>query len=224
MSEHGKCWLPEHDEFLSLHADHEDDILAHILQRTTHAVACRRIRLALKYFKEAQPSHITFSECLQIFHANHELAEKEQGRFFKRSTVPNSIVSAPMAKHTIVSLDELEKMATVIMQNLGAGYSEDIYQRALFNQIVKLDPTARMEVSIPVLYDNDILGICRADIVTHEYFIEIKAMHSLSSSFKDIRNKIRKYMRHVADGGNKEGILINFNQENERLEIFPINA
>jgi GxxExxY protein len=225
MSEHGKRWLPDQDAFLLLHIDQEDEILAHILQRTPHAVACRRIRLATKSFKEAQPSHTTFSEYLQNFHANPELAERIEGRLFKRGAEANNLVLAPLATNTIISLDDLERMATLIMQDLGGGYSESIYQHALFNKIVKMDPTARMEVSMPVVYDNEILGICRADVVTREYVIEIKAVRSLRSSFQQIRNQIRKYLRHIGlaeGGGEKDGIVINFNQENERLEFLPI--
>lgn len=221
-SQHGKRWLPEHDGFLLRHIEQEDQIIAHILERTAHAVACRRIRLAMNFFKESPSSFTTFSECLQHFHANPELAEKMHKHVFQRA---NTTITNTNSKHLVanplISLGALEQIAMHIMRDLGAGYSESIYQHALFHQLFKIDPTARMEVSMPVMYEGEVLGTCRADIVTGGYVIEIKAVRSLTSSLKQIQNQIRKYLRHIeiAEGGGRQGIVINFNQDNEQLDF-----
>jgi GxxExxY protein len=79
----------------------------------------------------------------------------------------------------LIDIPTIELIATKIMSDLGAGYSESIYQVALFNKLVKLDPATTTEKSIPVVYENEVIGTCRADIVTSEHIIEIKAARAM---------------------------------------------
>ena len=56
------------------------------------------------------------------------------------------------------------QIADKIMQDLGAGYSESIYQTALHRKLARIDSTCVMEKIIPVVYEGDPLGICRVTI------------------------------------------------------------
>jgi GxxExxY protein len=117
----------------------------------------------------------------------------------------------------------ITQLADRIMADLGAGYSESIYQNALHRKLIRIDATCVMEKSIPVVYDGDTLGVCRADIVTETHVIEIKAVRRMPSG---AGNQVNKYTRHLAeaDGRPRTGLVINFNQEFERTEIieYPV--
>ena len=123
----------------------------------------------------------------------------------------------PNAKYAIDTFD-IQEMASRVMRDLGAGYSESIYQRALFNKLVKIDTAAAMEQTIQVVYEDEIIGTCRADIVTSHHVIEIKAVRTMPSN---VGNQIRKYMKnlHDKDAVMREGVVINFNQEIERVDF-----
>ena len=112
--------------------------------------------------------------------------------------------------------------AYTIMEGLGVGYSESIYQHALFNKLVKIDASTQMEKSIPVVYDGEVLGTCRADLVTSGHVIEIKATRTMPPK---VCNQIRKYLvqlRHE-DGVQRVGLVINFNQDTELTEVIVID-
>lgn len=116
----------------------------------------------------------------------------------------------------------IQEMASRVMRDLGAGYSESIYQRALYNKIVKIDTTAALEKTIQVVYDGEVVGTCRADIVTAHHVIEIKAVRIMPSK---VENQIRKYVKNLydADAMVREGVVINFNQELERVDFLTFD-
>jgi GxxExxY protein len=120
-----------------------------------------------------------------------------------------------------VTAGQIKAMADTIMADLGAGYSESIYQNALFHKLVKLDPSTSMERTVPVVYEQEVLGTCRLDIVTMDSIIEIKATRKMPSS---VRNQIRKYLMNLKnqDGRLRFGLVINFNQETERAEFIDV--
>jgi GxxExxY protein len=118
---------------------------------------------------------------------------------------------------------DLQEMASRVMRDLGAGYSETIYQKALFNKIVRLDPTAVMEHTIQVVYDGEVVGTCRADIVTSQHVIEIKAVRTMPWN---VGNQVRKYLKNLFDKDAipREGLVINFNQDVERIDLLTFQA
>ena len=122
--------------------------------------------------------------------------------------------------------DFVKEMATKIMADLGAGYSECCYQNALYNKLVKIDETTQKERIIPVNYDGELIGTCRADIVTSQIVIEIKATRIMPNQ---VSHQIRKYLvnLHQLDNTPRIGMVINFNQCTEQAEFLvfdPIPA
>jgi len=109
------------------------------------------------------------------------------------------------------------QIAAKIMHDLGAGYSESIYQNALHRKLVRTDCTCVMEKNIPVVYEGDVLGTCRADIVTESHVIEVKAVRKMPSG---VEKQVCKYVRHLMDldGKARKGLVINFNQDTEQIE------
>lgn len=236
-SHHGKKWLPEDDQLLLQNIHEEDRFIAPNLQRSAHAVACRRVHLAAQLASTLLPAGMnttTLSDCVANMHADPALAEKLLTRKKTRKAPlppPSCHYWIPGPVHSsLITFEVLEYMGHEIMQGLGAGYAESIYQHALFNKISKIDPSAKMEVSIPVVYEGEIVGACRADIVTSDFVIEIKALRSsvAQSSMTQIKHQIRKYLKHINEsmhttdtGGMRQGAVMNFNQEHERLEFYP---
>ena len=126
----------------------------------------------------------------------------------------------PLAAVMRTSVDtfDIQEMASRIMLDLGAGYPECVYQRALYNKIAKIDPSAAMEQTVQVVYESETIGICRADIVTAHHVIEVKAVYKMSPK---VGNQIRKYMKHLfeKDEVPREGVIVNFNQDVERIDF-----
>ena len=115
------------------------------------------------------------------------------------------------------------QIAEKIMEELGAGYSESIYQNAIHRKLLRHDDSTCMEKIIPVIYDGDTLGVCRADIVTMSHVVEVKAVKKMPSG---ACKQVSKYIRHLeeADGLRRIGLVINFNQETEKVETIECNA
>ncbi len=111
------------------------------------------------------------------------------------------------------------QIASKIMHDLGAGYSESIYQNALHRKLARIDCTCVMEKIIPVVYEGDTLGTCRADIVMESHVIEIKAVRRMPPG-GGAEKQVCKYVRHLfdLDGKARKGLVINFNQETEKIE------
>jgi GxxExxY protein len=117
-----------------------------------------------------------------------------------------------------VTTDLIMTLARKIMEDLGAGYSECIYQNALRNKLLELDPECVKEKTIPVFYEGQLLGTCRADLVTSSHIIEVKAVKTMPSS---VGHQIGKYLTNLKaeDGVAREGLVINFNQDSERCDF-----
>lgn len=124
-----------------------------------------------------------------------------------------------MSKPTVQDVMEL---ATKIMADLGAGYTECCYQNALFNKLIKADETTQKERTIPVHYDGELIGTCRADIVTSQIVIEVKATRTMPPQ---VGHQIRKYLvnLHQLDSTPRFGMVINFNQDTEQAEFKILN-
>ena len=121
-----------------------------------------------------------------------------------------------------ISIDQITQLSEKIFADLGAGYSECIYQNALFNRLIKLDPSTIKEKNIPVIYENEVLGTCRADILTDTCVIETKATRTMPSG---AANQLRKYLAnlHIQDNKPRFGVVINFNQDTERAEFIVLD-
>ena len=118
----------------------------------------------------------------------------------------------------MLSLQTVQALAREIMEALGGGYSEAIYQNALYRELLSRDPATVMEQSIPIMYKGQFLGLCRADLVTTDYVIEVKALRSVLPS---VGNQIRKYLKHLheMEGSTRTGLVINFNPHSDAAEF-----
>jgi GxxExxY protein len=118
-----------------------------------------------------------------------------------------------------ITASAIEAIARDLMAELGAGYVESIYRNALHKELVRLDPNAVMEQSAAIVFRGQYLGVCRADIVTTEFVIEVKALKTVPSG---VEHQIRKYLKHFAEAEPllrpRTGLVLNFNQCTETVD------
>jgi GxxExxY protein len=118
-----------------------------------------------------------------------------------------------------LSATTIQTIARGIMSEMGAGYPEGIYRNALYKELVRHDSRAVMEQSVPITFRGQYLGMCRADIVTTEYVIELKALKTVLPC---VGHQIKKYLKHLAEvepRSQRSGIVINFNQHTETVDF-----
>ncbi len=98
-----------------------------------------------------------------------------------------------------------------VHKNLGPGYEEIFYQRALAKELLALNLEFSREVWIDVLYKGLKLGRKRIDFVINEIMLEIKA----KSNF-DPEDFIQT-LSYLKASGYKTGLLVNFG--GKKLEV-----
>jgi GxxExxY protein len=92
-----------------------------------------------------------------------------------------------------------------VHKQLGPGFSEDLYERALTLELVARQIPFEQQKTIQVNYKGQLLGIYRLDLVVADQIIlELKAVSALTDVF---RQQVRSYLKAT---GLRLGILINF--------------
>jgi GxxExxY protein len=123
----------------------------------------------------------------------------------------------------MASVQSIQAIAREIMDDLGGGYSEAVYRNALYWELLRMDASTVMEQSMPIIYRGHFLGVCRSDLVTSQFVIEIK---SLKSVLPSVGNQVRKYLKHLREmepAVQRSGLVINFNPHSETAEFLFFN-
>jgi GxxExxY protein len=94
--------------------------------------------------------------------------------------------------------------AKEVHSNLGPGFEEVFYQRALELELPDHNLLGQREVEIEVLYKGSRLGHKRVAFVSDEVMVEIKAKAAL----EDV--DFVQALSYLRASGNKVGLLINF--------------
>jgi GxxExxY protein len=102
--------------------------------------------------------------------------------------------------------------AIEVHRQLGPGFLESIYERALLMELAKKGVRVQQQVDMPIYYDSVEVGRHRLDLLVEDTIVvELKAFKEL----KDIHfATVRSYLKAI---GQKHGLLLNFN--NVTLEI-----
>lgn len=98
---------------------------------------------------------------------------------------------------------------------LGCGYPEVIYQRALARELDKCGISHAREIEMPIYYDGVEIGFRRADfIINGEVILELKAVSEINNAhFNQILNYLKAYQKEI-------GLLINFGEESLKFRRF----
>ena len=105
-----------------------------------------------------------------------------------------------------------------IINKLGYGWRESVYQNALAHELRTFGYSISKEVNFPILYDGVEVGIARFDLlVNSQYVIEFKALAKIGEKEK---NQIKRYLEVSSLN---EGYLINVNLDKfEAVKVQPL--
>ena len=105
--------------------------------------------------------------------------------------------------------------AMAVHNQMGNGFQEVIYQRALAIEFYKQDIAFEREVEMPIYYDEQSIGTRRVDfLVEKEILVELKAIAELNSNnYAQIINYLTAYKLPI-------GLLINFGEKKIKFKRF----
>lgn len=105
-----------------------------------------------------------------------------------------------------------------VHNNLGPGLLESVYEIALAHELSKLGYDVRMQVGLPVVYDDIKMEMgFRMDLVVNDLVVvEIKSVDALA----DVHHK--QVLTYLKLSGKKLGLLINFNVNTMKDSIIRI--
>ncbi len=97
--------------------------------------------------------------------------------------------------------------AIAVHKELHAGYVEGIYENALAHELDKQELSAKKQITFPVYYDGNCVGVHRADLVGEgKVIVELKAVGDLNDQH------VAQVMSTMKAAGAKVGLLINFHE------------
>ncbi len=104
-----------------------------------------------------------------------------------------------------------------VFRELGAGFLEQVYQRALVNELTSANLKVEAEKKIEVLYKGTVVGEYIADILVEgRVLIELKAVAHLSPVHE------AQLLNYLKATGIKVGLLINFAHPKAQIKRFVV--
>jgi len=106
-----------------------------------------------------------------------------------------------------------------VYNELGRGFLEKIYEKALMIELEKLGLDVKNQEEIQVFYKKISIGLYRADIIVEDkVIIEIKAVSKLNKGHE------AQLINYLKGTGKKVGLLVNFGEKLEfKRRIFEKN-
>lgn len=102
-----------------------------------------------------------------------------------------------------------------VYKKLGPGLLESVYELALEYELRKKGLKVERQVFLPILYDEELLGQYRLDLLVEDkVIIEVKSVFELSA----IHHK--QLLTYLKLSEKKLGILVNFNEDEIANAIF----
>lgn len=102
-----------------------------------------------------------------------------------------------------------------VYKKLGPGLLESVYELALAYELRKKGLKVELQVFLPILYDEELLGQYRLDLLVEDkVIIEVKSVFELSA----IHHK--QLLTYLKLSQKKLGILVNFNEAEIENGIF----
>lgn len=117
------------------------------------------------------------------------------------------------------AIDIIRGQANHVMRCLGKGHTESVYHRALITAMNKAGVSHRSEVSCPIWFMGECIGVGRADMVIDNVVLEIKANRLPP---KETSAQLQKYLVSMSQAEKKtfHGIVVNFNQKTGVVDIY----
>jgi len=114
--------------------------------------------------------------------------------------------------------EKIIKCFYIVFDELGSGFLESVYMKALIIELENIDLNIDSEKEIKVNYRGKIIGNFRADIVVeNKVIVEIKAISALNSQHE------AQLLNYLKATGIRVGLLVNFGNKLEfKRRIFLI--
>ena len=110
---------------------------------------------------------------------------------------------------------QVKNAAKLVVEALGAGLTERIYQNSIEVYLRKINTPFTSEQEIPVKFMNENVGNVRADLVINgNLVVELKATNNVSSNHT---TQCRMYMKLLKI---KQGLIINFPKSDKEALYF----
>ena len=107
-----------------------------------------------------------------------------------------------------------------IFRNLGLGFIEYIYHKALLVDLYKTNYTIETKKILPIYYNGVNIGYVEPDIIIEDenfyIIIELKAFDKNIGKKEELQ--INKYINHIQTEKTVIGIIINFNQNINNID------
>lgn len=115
--------------------------------------------------------------------------------------------------------DIIRGQACHVMRCLGKGHSESVYHKAMITAMNKAGVAHRSEVSCPIWFMGECVGMGRADMVIDNVVLEIKANKQPP---RETSAQLQKYLASLSRAEKKTytGVVVNFNQRTGSVDIF----
>ena len=113
-------------------------------------------------------------------------------------------------------LRRIRVMSREVFNELGRGYSESIYQRAICVELQMARIEYDLEVNINVPYKGHVVGNVRSDIILRSSTPIIIETKTIRYFRQEERWQLSRYMKLL---GVDIGMLVNFNAEKPQVEI-----
>jgi GxxExxY protein len=113
--------------------------------------------------------------------------------------------------------DIIIKLAEEVYSELGSGYSERVYHNAMEVQLRLNNIQYETERTIQLFFKTYIVGSIRADLLVNgSIVVELKSTSKIKN---DDVEQCKRYMKLL---NYKQGIVINFPEKGEQIEIIEI--
>ena len=118
-------------------------------------------------------------------------------------------------------LKHIIELSNEIYHELGSGFAECVYQKALFYELIENNYIVENEKNIIIMYKGHNIGISRIDLYIKNInnvniILELKAIAG-SIGYKELR-QLETYKKNISD--ECRGIIINFSQsEKNKNEV-----
>ena len=103
-------------------------------------------------------------------------------------------------------------LAIKVHKNLGPGFTEKIYQRALEKEFIKNKINFKREIGVNVNYEGENIGLHIIDFLVEERIVvELKTVKQL------VNVHIKQVISYLKASGKKIGLILNFSKD--KLDI-----
>ena len=115
--------------------------------------------------------------------------------------------------------ETIQACSAHVMRVLGKGHREAVYHKALSTALNRRGLCHRSEVSCPILFMGECVGVGRADLIVDDVVVEVKATQNppTEAALKQLRKYVLAFSK--TERQPFSGLVVNFNQSTGRTDV-----